>query len=378
MEAAAFHISALRAHNYKNLKEVVIQLNPALNCFIGENGSGKTNLLDAIHYLCLTKSMFTHSDQPLVNFDETWFRMECLAEIGYTEKKIYKIEAAYGSEQGKIFKVNQAPYEKLSMHIGRFPLVMIAPDDTVLITDGSEHRRKFFDSILCQMDNEYLQWLMHYNHLLKQRNAHLKKAPIDTALLQVYDTHLIDYSLKIAQVRQKFCTEFQAVFYYKYQYISNEKEKTTLVYNSAALKPDFEERYRAAISKDIAFERTTMGVHTDDYDFFIENKSVKKTASQGQKKSFLIALKLTQFEIMKAQKGITPLLLLDDIFDKLDDIRMQKLIKLVASHAFGQVFVTDARPERCQGLFAHLNKEVSFFTFSSRTPHATQVSCNEY
>lgn len=371
------YLSTLRIENFKNITKVELNLNAAINCFVGENGSGKTNLIDAIHLLCLTKSAFGATDSQNVNFLKSYFRVEGVFEPRSSNDKSVKVDCAYSNETKRVFKYNMAEYERISEHIGRLPLVMIAPDDTDLIRDGSEVRRKFFDGIICQMDSEYLQHLMVYNHLLKQRNAVLKQEKRDIDLLNLYGTKLIPLAIGLAHQRQMFINSFMPAFQIKYRYIAGEKEIPLVVYRSEALQPDYQTRFKESLDRDLASQRTIMGIQTDEYEFTVNNQSVKKSASQGQKKSFAIALKLTQFDKIREATKKIPILLLDDIFDKLDDSRIKKLIELVASNSFGQIFVTDARPERSEQMFARFTTEVSYFTFQRMSESESLVTHKE-
>jgi DNA replication and repair protein RecF len=349
----------LELRNFKNIREMDIDFSHYINCIVGENGSGKTNLLDAIHYLCLTRGIYSLSDHLTINFESDFFRL-----VGYWDVDNTKIkeECIFSNASKKIIKIEGAEYEKLSEHIGKFPLVVIAPDDTDLIREGSEIRRKFFDGIICQLNPEYLTDLITYNYLLKQRNALLKKTAetgkTDGNLFESYDVQLITIGKRIFDIRTKFIQDFIPVFENQYDYISSSKESSLITYLSDLQSEEYEIKFKSAFNKDLMLQRTTQGIHTDDYDFFIDDRPVKKTASQGQRKSFVIALKLAQFEIIANVKNRKPLLLLDDIFDKLDDARIEKLIQMIINETFGQVFITDARPERSKAIFGKYGSKV--------------------
>ncbi len=371
------YLSTIRIENFKNISKAIVNLNPAINCFVGENGSGKTNLMDAIFILCLTKSAFGASDSQCINFNSSYFRVEGIFKPHGENAKSVVVDCAYSSETKRIFRYNSIEYDRISEHIGRLPLVMVAPDDTDLIREGNEIRRKFFDGILCQMNAEYLQNLMVYNHLLKQRNAVLKQDKPAVDLIHLYDDKLIPLAIQLANTRSKFIEEFMPCFKVKYNYIASEKEVPLVSYISGALDENFKVKFKQQYEKDMAYQRTTMGVHTDEYEFTVSKQSVKKSASQGQKKSFAIALKLAQFDMLKESTETTPILLLDDIFDKLDDIRIKKLIELVASDAFGQIFVTDARPERSREVFRRFGNKVEYFRFERKSESETEVKLME-
>ncbi|MFN0050387.1 MAG: DNA replication/repair protein RecF [Cytophagales bacterium] len=367
------YLSTIGIENFKNIGKTKLNLNFSINCLVGENGIGKTNFLDAIHFLCLTKSSLGVSDGQCVAFDDGFFRIEGLfVDDGKMNESIL-VECAFSSDTKKLFKCDTVSYDKLSEHIGKLPLVMIAPDDTDLIRDGSEVRRKFFDGILCQMDRDYLRNMLIYNHLVKQRNATLKQDRPKIELINVYDDKIIPLNQYIANKREVFISDFAPIFVSKYFFISSQIEKPSIEYKSDVLEEGFELKFKHAIDKDLAYQRTTLGIHTEDYEFKINNQNVKKTASQGQKKSFAIALKLAQFDSIKTSTSKIPILLLDDIFDKLDDARMKKLIELVSSNSFGQIFVTDARPERSKQIFGDLGEKVSFFDFKRLSNTETEI-----
>ncbi|GJM59630.1 DNA replication and repair protein RecF [Persicobacter diffluens] len=349
--------------NFKNYEELNMQFSPQINCLVGENGSGKTNLLDAIHYLSLAKSAFPGQDQQSIRHQEPFFSIR--GEFR-NEDRQHQVLCALQQGAKKVLRCDQVPYERLSDHVGRFPVVMMAPHDTDLIREGSEERRRFFDAIICQTDRNYLQWLMEYNGLLKQRNALLRQwqknhMPADQDLLETYNIPLLDRAEKIARARISFLDQFEPLFQAHYQALSGGREEVSLRYRTEVLKEDFKEKFEQATEKDVVLGRTTMGVHRDDFRFLIGGHPVKRFGSQGQQKSFVVALKLSHFDLIHQQKGFKPILLLDDIFDKLDDQRMQHLLKMVAGHKFGQIFITDARPERTKGLVKEIDEEVKIF-----------------
>lgn len=356
-------LSRIGVEFYKNIQKIGLDLNPSINCIIGENGAGKTNFVDAIHFLCLTKSAFGASDSQCVSFESNYFRIEgrFISEQDLTS--ILEVELGFSAETKKIFKCDGLSYNRLSEHIGKLPLVMLSPDDTDIIRDGSEIRRKFFDGIISQTDQDYLQNLLVYNHLLKQRNAALKLENPNVSLIHIYAEKMGAIAQHLANKRFSFLKEFEPIFKEKYQFISSGKEISTINYESDALELNFPLNFANNVNKDLLAQRTTSGIHLDDFDFLIDSKSVKKVASQGQKKSFVIALKLAQFEILKKSTKKVPILIMDDIFDKLDELRMGKLISLVSNNTFGQVFLTDARPERSREVFKEFKDKVSFFDF---------------
>ena len=345
--------------NFKNYEELNLSFSKSLNFFTGVNGSGKTNLLDAIYYLSLSKSAFNSNDSQNIKAGADFFM---LSGSFIRDSKTSLVQASFAKGQKKVLKINKNPYEKLSEHIGEFPVVLIAPNDTDIIREGSEFRRKFFDGILAQLSHAYLNELIRYNQLLKQRNSILKQFSernhIDQDLIDTYDLQIIAAAKFIYHQRKIFLGEFIPVFTNHYKNLSEQKEETSLSYISQIESADFEKEYRLALKRDIILQRTTYGIHRDDFIFKIGEHPLKNYGSQGQQKSFVIALKLAQFDIIKKQKGFKPILLLDDIFDKLDDHRISKLMEMVAGHSFGQLFITDARAERSEKLFRKIKAEV--------------------
>jgi DNA replication and repair protein RecF len=361
------HLQSLTIQNFKNLVDYQLEFSDKINCIVGENGVGKTNLLDAIYYLCLTKSVLGHTDSACIFKNDTFFRLRGFFE--YNKDK-FEVIAAYSSTGKKIFTVNDSEYEKMSLHIGKFPLVMIAPDDTDLIREGSELRRKFFDTILCQFNQEYLAQLMLYNHVLKQRNSLLKQSAetgkVDAKLFEIYDSKLIVLGQYIFEERKKFTYGFMPVFKKVYKQISLAKEEPSLNYISDFQENDLNQLFKKSFEKDLILARTTKGIHTDEYEFELDGASVKKIASQGQRKTYIIALKLAQYDALKNEKNIKPLLLLDDIFDKLDDERIEQMIRIVSEDNYGQIFISDARPERSKSFFSKSSFKAKFFELTKQ------------
>ena len=352
--------------NFKNYENSDIRFCAGLNCLTGLNGSGKTNLLDAIYYLSLTKSAFNSIDSQNIKHECNFFSIR--AEFELKEKR-HKLQCSLKQGEKKIFKVDDSPYEKLSEHIGKFPVVLIAPNDDELIRESSEVRRKFFDSIISQTNKSYLEQLIRYNHFLKQRNSLLKRihetGKRDLDLLRQYDDEIIHLSIILSKYRKEFVASLLPIFLDHYQNISGGKEIAEISYTTKADDKDFKKNFSKSLEKDIVLQRTTMGIHRDDYTFIINDNPLKKFGSQGQQKSFLISLKLSQFEYVKKEKGITPILLLDDIFDKLDDLRIQKLVEMITEHKFKQIFLTDARKERTKNILSGLEAEIKIFNIEN-------------
>ena len=317
----------------------------------GLNGKGKTNLLDAIYYLCFTKSYFTKTDAMNVQFDKDGLRLEGI--MG--DDKIVCINRGTGKKE---FYLNEVPYTKFSEHIGRFPAVMIAPDDVELITGGSEERRRFTDTVLSQIDSGYLQQLIVYNKVLQQRNSLLKRfaeqAKTDWQLLEVVDEQLLQPGNYIYEKRKSFTAALLPLVQQFYQQIANNEEAVTLQYESQLNNADFNALLHQYREKDFILQRSNAGIHKDDIAMQLNGQVFKNTASQGQRKSLLFALKLAEFEMLKQNKGFAPLLLLDDVFEKLDDRRMQHLLHRVCTANKGQVFITDTHKHRLEEAFSNL------------------------
>lgn len=353
-------------NNFKNYESFSLNFGENINCLLGENGSGKTNLLDAIHYLSMTKSAFNANDRQSVQHQSDYFTIE--GEFALKDEN-YKVFCGLRKGDKKILRLNGKVYDKLTEHVGRFPVVLIAPSDTALILEGSETRRRFFDSIISQLDRPYLEALVLYKQALKQRNALLKtfaeKHYFDADLLATYSEVMLEKGAVIAQRRQRFMTEFSPYFQAHYATLSQERESPKVHYRSEFVKENYREVFHQSLEKDRILQRSNVGIHKDDYRFALDAHSAKYYGSQGQQKSLIVALKLAQFDIIADYLGVKPLLLLDDIFDKLDDRRMQQLIMMVAQHKFGQIFVTDARPERSRKVFEELQVPVNFFEIAN-------------
>lgn len=327
--------------NYKNIAEASIALCPRFNCFIGNNGVGKTNILDAVYHLSMCKSYFNLPDAQSIRHGEAFFVLE-----GMYERDGEDIDVYCGVKKGvkKVFKKNKKSYERLSDHIGLLPLVMISPADVILIDGASEERRRFIDGVISQCDKEYLQVLIRYNRVLAQRNSFLKEyagMPIDADMLSVWDEQLADNGRVILERRLAFITELAEVFQVYYDRVALGREKVTLEYSTTIKENDYLQSLRGSFDRDRVLTYTTVGIHRDDITLSIEGYPVKRLGSQGQKKSFLTALKFAQFAYLAQQKGVKPLLLLDDIFDKLDADRVSQIIRIVSEENFGQVFITD-------------------------------------
>ena len=348
--------------HFKNYAEAEVVFHPKINCFTGSNGMGKTNLLDAIHYLSLCKSYFNAIDSQSISFNEPFFMIQGVFEKQGREEEIL---VSLKRGQKKIVKRNKNEYEKLSDHIGMFPLVMISPADTGIISGGSVDRRRFIDSIISQFDKFYLDKLISYNHVLQQRNALLKQFAItrsfDSTLLEIMDEQMIGLGNYIHNSRVNFLEDFIPVFEKFYKLLTDNAEPVSLEYISTLQGNDYKTALKLSVNKDCALEHTSVGIHRDDLNFLLGKNEVRKYASQGQQKTYLLALKLAQYEYIKNKTGLKPLLLLDDIYDKLDNKRFEKLVRLVSSNDFGQVFITDTNTERMQQLFVDQSANCKIF-----------------
>ena len=359
------HLESIRLANFKNYGNAQLEFSPQVNCFLGANGSGKTNLLDAIYYLAITKSSEQSQDQLCIKHKESFFSIK--GKI-LNDKKSLEVLCVIEPGKKKSIRLDGVPYKKASEHVGKIPVVLIAPNDTDVIRGVSDERRKFFDATLSQTDSVYLKNLISYNHILKQRNSLLKRFAeqntFDGDLLDTYTLKLIELGTYIYEKRQEALEFFKPLLINHYQNISDQGKSIDIQYHSHFAK-DIEQAFATSLQKELILKRTNVGVHKDDYDFLIENRPIKKFGSQGQQKSFLISLKLANYDYLKEQKGVNPILLLDDIFDKLDDWRIGKLIEMVASDQFGQIFITDARPERSIGFFDELSIDSNFYDVQS-------------
>lgn len=348
--------------NYKNFSDATFEFDVKINCFVGKNGIGKTNILDAIYHLANGKSYFNPLAVQNIKHGEEFFVVD-----GEFEKsdRSEQILCSLKKGQKKILKRNSKLYEKFSDHIGFIPLVIISPADRDLIIEGSETRRKFMDSVISQLDNTYLQQLIQYQKIISQRNALLKYFALNHVFekdtLSIYNEQLHHLGKSIFDKRQKFLTEFIPIFNQYHQDITNSAETVQLVYQSDLFEKDTLTLLEENLSKDRALQYTSVGVHKDDLSFEIDNYPIKKFGSQGQQKSFLIALKLAQFDFVKKQSGEKPILLFDDIFDKLDEFRVSKIIEMVNNEEFGQLFISDTHPERTENIVKTTHQSYKIF-----------------
>lgn len=356
------HIDEISIVNFKNLNEVKANFSPKLNCFIGKNGAGKTNMLDAIYYLSFCKSFFSATDLLNIRHNESFFMLN-----GNYLRSESKEVISCGLQKGqkKQFKRNTKIYKKLQEHIGLLPLVMITPSDVNLILGGSDERRKFMDGVISQYNQNYLDDLLKYNRALLQRNNLLKQFAsdryFDHELLEIWDSQIIEYGARIHEERTKFVEKLIPVFQRYYSFIAQGNEEVGVEHQSDLYENDFRECLKNASQKDRIVQHTTVGVHKDDLVLKIGEYPIKKLGSQGQKKTFLVALKLAQFDFIKEISGQKPILLLDDIFDKLDQHRVEQIVATVAGEQFGQIFLTDTNREHLDAIIRKMNTSFRIF-----------------
>jgi DNA replication and repair protein RecF len=338
------YLKRIQLTNFKNYKEVEMEFNRNVNGIVGVNGTGKTNLLDAIHYLTFCKSYFNAQDSYAVNFEADFFALHG-EFVTYDAGQNSKISCTYKTSGRKVMKANAKEYERFSDHIGLYPLVMVSPYDSDIINDGSDIRRKFFDMIIVQFDKEYLHQLISYQKLLRQRNNLLKQfweqRRCDESLLNLYDEQLQPFAEFIPEKRKQFINNILPVFQAHYDLLSNSREQVSITYDSSLHKIPFRQGIAQMINADQKSGFTNFGTHKDDFIFYIGDQPIKRYGSQGQQKSFALALKLAQYDYIYERKKLKPILLLDDIFDKLDKQRTARLLELVGQEHFGQVFISD-------------------------------------
>ena len=348
----------LKLINFKNYQEQTVSFHPKFNLFLGLNGMGKSNLLDAVHYCCLGKSYFTSLDKNVINHNAEFFRLE--ANIYEDNDTSLKFVAKVVPGNSKFLEINNKELDRLSDHIGKIPCVVIAPKDVQSLLDASEDRRAFIDSTICQYDKKYLLCLFQYLRILKQRNALLKtfaeKRTFDKILIETLDEKLIEPSVYIFSARKDFLNEFGPYFKATYETLCDHKEDCTFEYKSSLSEMSLIELLTESLEKDRILTRTTKGIHKDDLELYIGDVSLKTFASQGQMKSFVISMKLAQYNILKVKTGKMPLLLLDDLFDKLDQNRVTSLLHLLSSENYGQVFITDTNIEHLPVLLSGLHQ----------------------
>jgi len=356
------HLKKLSLTNFKNYGQAELEFSPRINCIVGNNGVGKTNILDAIHYLSLTKSFFNPIDSISIRHNEEFFIIQGFFMKNGEEDNIF---CSFHRQKQKTLRQNGKEYDRLSDHVGRFPVVMISPADSALIAGGSDERRKFMNKIISQYNPSYLDAVLNYNKALQQRNRLLKDFSLyrnfDQDMLTVWDAQLVRFGAYAFSERDKLIEEMVPVFCEYYSLVANENEKVRLVYKSQLAQGDPADLLMASVDKDRSLEYTTTGIHKDDLLFELNDYPVRSLGSQGQQKSYLVALKLAKFDYIKKKAGFAPILLLDDIFDKFDSDRVAHIIRLVGNHRFGQIFITDTHQERLQEILDTVDTDYKLF-----------------
>lgn len=344
--------------NFKNIAQAEITLSERLNCFVGDNGAGKTNVLDAVYYLSMSKSALTMTDGQSVRHGEDFFVVEgtYAGDSGSNDT----VNCSFLRRSGKVLKLNGKEYDRMADHVGRFPVVMVSPQDSVLITDAAEERRRYLNAFLSQLDRDYLASLMRYNAVLAERNRFLKSSS-DEQMLQIYDMQLADHAARIYERRRDIIDRMRPLVAEFYRQLSGDREQVEIEYRSELASASMGELLLASRERDIVNGFTTSGVHRDDMSLRIGGYPLRKYGSQGQQKSFLMSLKLAQYRILAEVCGERPLLLLDDLFDKLDTSRVENLLSLVAGDGFGQIFITDCNRSRLETILSRAGEKYALF-----------------
>ena len=337
------YIRKLSVLNFKSIRQLELEFAPKINCFVGNNGQGKTNLLDAVYYLSMCKSAFNPNDSQVVTHGESYFMLQGNYLRNGSEEQI---TCGFKSNSGKVFKRNDNEYGRLAEHIGLLPVVMVSPADIALIADSGDERRRYMNSVISQYDRLYLDEVLRYNRALAQRNSLLKSGNLSSGVIEAIDAQLAAYSQKIFDKRSYFIDQLIPIFRQHYARVSGREENVSLQYRSHLHQGAPEELLRLSFDKDRVLQHTSTGVHRDDMLLMLNGFPIRREGSQGQQKTYLIALKLAQLDFMARVAGLKPILLLDDIFDKLDADRVQHLLDLVANEEFGQIFITDTNPFR--------------------------------
>jgi len=359
------YLKKLSLVNFKNYEAAELNFTSGINCFVGNNGVGKTNLLDAIHYLSFCKSFINPIESQNIKHESDFYIVQGNFEL---KGKKEQIHCGFKKGKKKQFQRNKKEYNRLADHIGLLPVVLVSPEDISLIQEGSELRRKFMDTIIAQLDSVYLDKLISYNRVLSQRNALLKRfaesRSFDQDAIDVWDEQLVEMGTVIHEKREAFLEAFIPIFKKHFEFISRGEEEVSMEYRSQLNDENFSAVLAAAMPKDRVVQYSTAGIHRDDLVFTMGGHPIKKLGSQGQRKSFVIALKLAQFDFLKSEKGYAPLLLLDDIFDKLDPSRVKQLMELVSGENYGQIFITHTHEDRLNEVLAEI-EDVKIFRVSS-------------
>ena len=345
--------------DFRNIPLAELSFSPKINCISGNNGEGKTNLMDAVYYLSMTKSAFTSSDRYIFRHGCESFSLAGTYDMGNGLDSLFAIQVRPGGE--KRLRRDDKPYGRISEHIGELPVVMVSPADTSLVSESGEERRRFANAVLSQMDRSYLSDIQQYNRILLQRNKMLKERTADPELLAVLDCRMSVFAASVHGARKRFAESLCPVVAEYYRLLSGGREEVSVRYESDLDRGPLEEILERHRDRDMALRYTTAGIHRDDLAFTMDGHPIRRCGSQGQQKSFLVSLKFAQYELMKAAYGFAPMLLLDDVFDKLDMDRISNLLAMVAGQDFGQIFITDSNKVRLQGIVDGITQDRAYF-----------------
>ena len=351
--------------DFRNIELQELEFSPNVNCISGNNGEGKTNLLDAIYYLSMTKSAFALSDKFNFRHGTEEFSLSGLYRMENGLSSRFSVKMTSKGE--KKMKRDEKQYGKVSEHIGVLPVVMVSPSDISMVSESGEERRRFVNAVLSQMDREYMTALQQYNRLLLQRNKMLKEQDVDRGLLEVIDMRMSAFAEPVFQARKKFVEELTPIVQEYYKTLSGDSEQVSIEYDSELSKASLEQILSASYDKDRVLKYTGAGIQRDDFLFKMNGHPIRRYGSQGQQKSFLVSLKFAQYELMKKNYGFAPILLLDDVFDKLDMSRISNLLEMVASNDFGQIFITDSNKVRMAGIVDKLTQDRAYFDTTAGT-----------
>ena len=345
--------------DFRNIQLQEIDFSPNINCISGNNGEGKTNLLDAIYYMSMTKSAFASSDK--FNFRHGTEEFSLAGTYRMPNGLSSRFALKMSSRGEKKVKRDDKFYQKVSEHVGVLPVVMVSPADVSMVSESGDERRRFVNAVLSQMDREYMAAMQQYNRLLLQRNKMLKDAVVDRSLLEVIDMRMSALAGPVYEARKRFVADLKPIVAEYYKALSGDSEQVDIEYESELSKDSLENILAASFEKDRILKHTTSGIHRDDFVFTMNGHPIRRFGSQGQQKSFLVSLKFAQYEIMKRNYGFAPMLLLDDVFDKLDMGRISNLLQMVASNDFGQIFITDSNKVRMAGIVDRLTQDRAYF-----------------
>ena len=345
--------------DFRNIQLQEIDFSPNINCISGNNGEGKTNLLDAIYYMSMTKSAFASSDK--FNFRHGTEEFSLAGTYRMPNGLSSRFALKMSSKGEKKVKRDDKFYQKVSEHVGVLPVVMVSPADVSMVSESGDERRRFVNAVLSQMDREYMSAMQQYNRLLLQRNKMLKDAVVDRSLLEVIDMRMSALAGPVFEARKRFVADLKPIVAEYYKALSGDSEQVDIEYESELSKDSLENILAASFEKDRILKHTTSGIHRDDFVFTMNGHPIRRFGSQGQQKSFLVSLKFAQYEIMKRNYGFAPMLLLDDVFDKLDMGRISNLLQMVASNDFGQIFITDSNKVRMAGIVDRLTQDRAYF-----------------